>query len=371
LYGYRVFIFGSRVYVLIKGALYILLGEIIDQIGDLNGGAMIAARERQSNLTKPPGSLGVLEDIAVKIAGIMQTPLPTISGKAVLIMAGDHGVVEEGVSAWPSDVTVQMLQNFVHGGAAINVLARHAGAKVVVVDVGVKAQLNLAGVASCKVRPGTANITLGAAMTREEAMKAIQVGFSQAQAAIDQGANLLATGDMGIGNTTPSSAILAAFSSMPVAKVIGRGTGVNDNGLQKKISAIEKALAVNKPDPRDALDVLSKVGGLEIAAIAGVILGGASCRVPVLIDGFISGAGALVAAKLAPKARNFMLASHLSEEPGHHYMLQLLDLSPILRMRMRLGEGTGAVLAMPVVEAACNIHAEMATFQQAGVAEKI
>jgi nicotinate-nucleotide--dimethylbenzimidazole phosphoribosyltransferase len=279
--------------------------------------------------------------------------------------------VEEGVSAWPSEVTVQMLQNFVAGGAAINVLARYIGAKVVLVDVGVKGQLALPAVHSCKVRPGTANMTKGPAMSKEEAAKAIQVGFSQAQMAIDQGANLLATGDMGIGNTTPSSAILAAFSGMPVTKVIGRGTGVDDNGLQKKIAAVEKALAVNQPDPRDALDVLSKVGGLEIAAIAGVILGGAARRVPVLVDGFISSAGALVAAKLAPKARNFMLASHLSEEPGHRYMLELLDLKPILQMRMRLGEGTGAVLAMPMVEAACKIQAEMATFQSAGVAEKL
>lgn len=348
-----------------------MLENLIAQIGDLDNDAMAAAQERQNSLTKPPGSLGVLEEVAIQIAGIMGTPVPAISGKTVLIMAGDHGVVEEGVSAWPSEVTVQMLQNFVAGGAAINVLARYIGAKVVLVDVGVKGQLALPAVHSCKVRPGTANMTKGPAMSKEEAAKAIQVGFSQAQMAIDQGANLLATGDMGIGNTTPSSAILAAFSGMPVTKVIGRGTGVDDNGLQKKIAAVEKALAVNQPDPRDALDVLSKVGGLEIAAIAGVILGGAARRVPVLVDGFISSAGALVAAKLAPKARNFMLASHLSEEPGHRYMLELLDLKPILQMRMRLGEGTGAVLAMPMVEAACKIQAEMATFQSAGVAEKL
>lgn len=348
-----------------------MLEEIIAQIGDLNEEVMTAARERQNNLTKPPGSLGVLEDITIRLAGILETPVPSISGKTVLIMAGDHGVVEEGVSAWPSEVSVQMLQNFVAGGAAINVLARHAGAKLVLVDVGVKAQMDLPGVSNCKVRPGTGNMTQGPAMTREEAAKAVQVGFSQAQAAIAQGANLIATGDMGIGNTTPSSAILATFSGMPVAKVIGRGTGVDDAGLRKKIAAVEKALAVNKPDPRDALDVLCKVGGLEIAAIAGVILGGAVCRVPVLVDGFISGAGALVAAKLAPKAKNFMFASHLSEEPGHRYMLELLDLQPLLKMKMRLGEGTGAVLAMPVVEAACKIQAEMATFQSAGVAEKL
>lgn len=348
-----------------------MLEKLIAQIGDLNEEAMTAAQERQNSLTKPPGSLGVLEEVAIQIAGIMGTPVPAISGKAVLVMAGDHGVVEEGVSVWPSEVTVQMLQNFIDGGAAINVLARHAGAEVVLVDVGVKGQLDLPDVYHCKVSSGTANITKGPAMTKEEAAKAIQVGFSQAQAVIDRGVNLIATGDMGIGNTTPSSAILAAFSGMPVAKVIGRGTGLNDEGLQKKIVAVKKALSVNKPDPRDALDVLCKVGGLEIAAIAGVILGAAAGRVPVLIDGFISGAGALVAGKLVPKAKDFMLASHLSEEPGHRYMLELLDIKPILQMRMRLGEGTGAVLAMPVVEAACKIQAEMATFQSAGVAEKL
>jgi nicotinate-nucleotide--dimethylbenzimidazole phosphoribosyltransferase len=347
-----------------------MLENITAQIGSLDQEAMAAAQAHQNNLTKPAGSLGVLEDIAIKLAGIMKTPQPAITEKAVVVMAADHGVAEEGVSAWPSEVTAQMLQNFVQGGAAINVLARYIGAKVVVVDVGVKGQLELLGVRHHKVRPGTANITLGPAMTKEEAVAAITVGLDQAKSAIENGANLLATGDMGIGNTTPSSAILAAFSGLPVTKIIGRGTGINDGSLQKKAAVVEKALAINNPDPRDALDVLSKVGGLEIAAIAGVILGGAYCRVPVLIDGFISSAGALIASRLAPKTRNFILASHLSEEQGHAQMLELLDLKPLLKMRMRLGEGTGAVLAMPVVEAACKIQTEMATFLAAGVTEK-
>lgn len=346
------------------------INEMISRVGELNEQVMAAARERQNSLTKPPGSLGVLEEVAIKVAGIMQLAVPEINGKAVLVMAGDHGVAAEGVSAWPSDVTAQMLQNIVAGGAAINVLARQAKAKVIVVDVGVKGNFSLAGVENCKVRPGTANICQGPAMTMSQATKAIEAGFRQAQKAVDEGADLLATGDMGIGNTTPSSAILAALSNMPVAKIIGRGTGIDHFGLQRKISAVQKALNINKPDPRDALDVLAKVGGLEIAAIAGVILGGAAKRVPVLIDGFISGAAALIAAGLAPKTKNFMFASHLSDEPGHLYMLGILGLEPILKMKMRLGEGTGAVLAMPIVEAACKIHSEMATFQQAGVQNK-
>lgn len=345
------------------------LEETRKKIGHLDEEAMAAAQRRLDSLTKPKGSLGVLEDLVVRLAGITGTALPEVKDKAVIVMAGDHGVTAEGVSAYPSSVTAQMVQNFVNGGAAINVLARHVGARVVVVDVGVAFDLDSAGVVCRKVRCGTGNIATGPAMTREEAVTALEHGMEVAAQEIAKGVNLIATGDMGIGNTTPSSAILAAFSGFPAAKLIGRGTGIDDERLRLKVAAVAKALKVNQPDPRDALSVLHKVGGFEIAGLTGVILGCAAHRVPVVIDGFISSAAALVAGKLEPKARDFMIASHLSEEPGHKYMLELLDLKPILQMRMRLGEGTGAVLAMNLVEAACKLLREMATFASAGVAE--
>jgi nicotinate-nucleotide--dimethylbenzimidazole phosphoribosyltransferase len=344
------------------------LAETREAIGLLDQEAMAAARRRLDSLTKPRGSLGVLEELAVRLAGITGQALPEVKNKVVIVLAGDHGVTEEGVSAYPSEVTAQMVQNFVNGGAAVNVLARQAGARVVVADMGVRAELNFPTVLPWKVRRGTANMARGPAMSREEAVTALERGSTLAEQEIDQGADLIATGDMGIGNTTAGSAILAAFSGLPVAKLTGRGTGVDDRRLRLKVEAVERALAVNRPDPRDALDVLTKVGGLEIAGLAGVILGCAARRVPVIIDGFISGAAALVAGKLEPRAREFMIASHLSEEPGHRYMLALLDLKPLLQMRMRLGEGTGAVLAMHLLEAACRIMREMATFDSAGVA---
>ncbi|MDK2926835.1 MAG: nicotinate-nucleotide--dimethylbenzimidazole phosphoribosyltransferase [Bacillota bacterium] len=344
------------------------LAETREAIGLLDQEAMAAARRCLDSLTKPRGSLGVLEELAVRLAGITGQALPEVKNKVVIVLAGDHGVTEEGVSAYPSEVTAQMVQNFVNGGAAVNVLARQAGARVVVADMGVRAELNFPTVLPWKVRRGTANMARGPAMSREEAVTALERGSTLAEQEIDQGADLIATGDMGIGNTTAGSAILAAFSGLPVAKLTGRGTGVDDRRLRLKVEAVERALAVNRPDPRDALDVLTKVGGLEIAGLAGVILGCAARRVPVIIDGFISGAAALVAGKLEPRAREFMIASHLSEEPGHRYMLALLDLKPLLQMRMRLGEGTGAVLAMHLLEAACRIMREMATFDSAGVA---
>ncbi|HHV58040.1 MAG TPA: nicotinate-nucleotide--dimethylbenzimidazole phosphoribosyltransferase [Firmicutes bacterium] len=344
------------------------LAETREAIGLLDQEAMAAARRRLDSLTKPQGSLGVLEELAVRLAGITGQALPEVKNKVVIVLAADHGVTEEGVSAYPSEVTAQMVQNFVNGGAAVNVLARQAGARVVVADMGVRAELNFPTVLPWKVRRGTANMARGPAMSREEAVTALERGSTLAEQEIDQGADLIATGDMGIGNTTAGSSILAAFSGLPVAKLTGRGTGVDDRRLRLKVEAVERALAVNRPDPRDALDVLTKVGGLEIAGLAGVILGCAARRVPVIIDGFISGAAALVAGKLEPRAREFMIASHLSEEPGHRYMLALLDLKPLLQMRMRLGEGTGAVLAMHLLEAACRIMREMATFDSAGVA---
>jgi nicotinate-nucleotide--dimethylbenzimidazole phosphoribosyltransferase len=328
---------------------------------------MHAAQQRLDQLTKPPGSLGVLEDLAVRLAGISGNPLPRVKDKAVVVMAADHGVVEQGVSAFPSEVTAQMVLNFLRGGAAINVLARQAGARVTVVDIGVARSMHQPGLINRKVRLGTANIARCPAMTREEAVQALETGIEIATDEVGRGADILATGDMGIGNTTPSSAILACFSGLPARRVVGRGTGVDDRRLALKVAAVEAALRVNQPDPRDPIDVLSKVGGLEIGGLAGVILGAAANRRPVVIDGFISGAAALVAARIAPKAVNYMIASHLSQEPGHRLILEMLDLEPMLQMKMRLGEGTGAVLAFHLVEAATRILREMATFADAGV----
>lgn len=344
------------------------IDHLIEKIESLDHEAMLRAAERLDSLTKPIGSLGVLEDLVIQLAGITGNYLPQVDNKAVIVMAGDHGVVEEGVSAAPQSVTPQMVYNFLNGGAGINVLARSAGAQVRVVDVGV-ADPNLSApeLISRKVRLGTANMTKGPAMSREEALQAINAGVEAAEAEIAKGVKLLAVGEMGIGNTTPSSAILAVYSSEPLNVIVGRGTGLDDDGVQRKLKAIETALMVNKPDPSDPLDVLAKVGGLEIAGIVGIILGSAARKVPVVIDGFITGAAALIAYQLAPQSKDYMIASHLSEEPGHKIVLEAIGLEPMLRMRMRLGEGTGAALAFNIIEAATRIVNEMATFDEAGV----
>jgi len=347
--------------------------DILDRVArvePLDASAMELARTRQQELTKPAGSLGRLEDLAIQLAGITQQPLPEIKRKAVIVMAGDHGVTSEGVSAYPSVVTAQMVYNFLRGGAAINALARHAGAQVIVVDVGVAAEIQHPDLLSRKVASGTANMMLGPAMTREQMMAAIQVGIDVLDILVDQGVDLVATGDMGIGNTTASSAISAALAQVPVALVTGYGTGISDEQLAHKIQVIERALAHNAPDPRDALDVLMKVGGLEIAGLTGVIMAAASRRVPVVIDGFISGAAALVAVEVQPAIRGYLLAGHASVERGHRLILDRLGLFPLLDLGLRLGEGTGAVLAMNVIEAALHAHREMATFAEAGVSTR-
>lgn len=333
--------------------------------------AAAAALDRQNQLTKPTGSLGQLEDLAVQLAGITGNVRPSVARKCVIVMAGDHGIVREGVSAYPADVTPEMVVNFLHGGAAINVLSRQAGAKVVVVDVGVASDIKaLPGLIQRKVAYGTANMLKGPAMTRDQAEQAIQVGMDVANAEIDAGLDLVATGDMGIGNTTPSAAIVATFTGLPVEQVTGRGTGLDESGLIRKIAIIKEALVVNNPDPHDAMDVLCKVGGLEIAGLAGVILAAASRRVPVVIDGFISGAAALIAAELVPDVKPFMIAGHQSVEIGHRAILDRLGLHALINLNLRLGEGTGAALAFHFIEAACRIQNEMATFEEAGVSDK-
>jgi len=347
-----------------------LLQEALENIKPLDAGAMKAAAERQDQLTKPAGSLGVLEEISIKLAGITGSVMNEVDMKTIVVMAGDHGVTDEGVSAFPKEVTPQMVMNFVHGGAAINVLARHAGARVVVVDIGVDAQIDNPHVLSMKVKNGTDNFAKGPAMTRDEAIRALEVGIEIAYKEIDSGVKLLATGDMGIGNTTPSSAILLALTGRPVDGLVGRGTGIGNGDLDHKRKVITDAIDMLHPDKNDPIDVLAKVGGLEIAGLAGLIIGAASRRVPVVIDGFISSAAALMAGRISPQSIDYMIASHVSVEPGHRLILEELGLNPMLHMDMRLGEGTGAALAMTLVEAATKIIKEMATFAEAGVSDR-
>lgn len=326
------------------------------------------AQLRLDSLTKPPGSLGVLEHIAVQLAAIQGRSIPVSGPKVVMVMAADHGVAEEGVSAFPQEVTPQMVMNFLQQGAAINVLAAHAGAEVVVTDVGINGEaIDHPDLHIRKIRYGTRNIAKEAAMTEKEAIAAIEAGIELVTAQIEAGARFVATGEMGIGNTTPSSAILACFSGQAVEHITGRGTGLSDAGLHLKQKVIQKALEVNQPDPSRPLDVLSKVGGLEIAALTGVILGAAARKVPVVIDGFISTAAALVACKMKPECIDYTIASHLSQEPGHKIMLDMMGLKPTLHLNLRLGEGTGAVLAFHLIEAAVKIITNMATFEEAGV----
>ncbi len=346
------------------------LQGLIANIPPVNETAMQAARRRQDDLTKPRGSLGQLENLSVNIAGMTGKVQPMITHKVVTIMAGDHGVVAEGVSAYPSEVTPQMVMNFVFGGAAINVLAKHVGARVTIVDMGVASQIDHPDVLNRNIAPGTQNIARGPAMTRAQAVQALEAGAQVVEAELDKGLDILATGDMGIGNTTPSAAIAAVITGRAPAEIVGRGTGVDDAGLKRKISAVQNALEVNHPDPKDGIDILAKVGGFEIGGLAGAILAAAAQRIPVVIDGFISTAAAMIAVSLAPQAGDYLISAHRSQELGHQIMLEWLGLEPLLDLDMRLGEGTGAVLAISLVEAACKILDEMATFSEAGVSDK-
>jgi len=348
-----------------------LLKRTLDSIGVPDEESMRLAQRRLDSLTKPPGSLGVLEDVVRRVAGITGREMPEYERRIIFTLAADHGVTAEGVSAFPSEVTAQMVANFLNGGAAINVLGRHAGAKIVVVDVGIACEIPAhPDLVVKKVGMGTANMAAGPAMSREQAVRAVEAGIEVVAERTAEGLDLAGTGDMGIGNTTSSAAIVAAFTSLPVEEIAGRGTGLDDAGLERKIEVVRRALKVNRPDPLDALDVLMKVGGFEIGAIAGVILGCAARRVPVVIDGFISGAGALIAAGLSPRVKDFMLASHRSAERGHGVILERLGLRPLFDLDLRLGEGTGAALAISVIVAALKIQREMATFESAGVSSK-
>jgi len=348
------------------------LQQIIHQIKPLDAEAMRLARARQDQLTKPQGSLGRLEELSIQVAGIQGKARPVIEEKVIVTMAADHGVVEEGVSLFPQEVTAQMVLNFLRGGAAINVLARHVGARVVVVDMGVVGGFEpLPGLVCKMIDFGTKNMARGPAMTRQQALEAVEAGIEVVEEELAKGMDILGVGDMGIGNTTASSAIAAAITGALVAKVTGRGTGVDDERLRHKIEVIERALEVNRPDPTDPLDVLSKVGGFEIGGLAGAILGAAAHRVPVVLDGFITGAAALIAVGLAPQVRDYLIAAHRSVEVGHPLVLGHLGLRPLLDLDMRLGEGTGAALGICLVEAAVRILNQMATFAEAGVSEAL
>ncbi|HKI37566.1 MAG TPA: nicotinate-nucleotide--dimethylbenzimidazole phosphoribosyltransferase [Gemmataceae bacterium] len=346
-----------------------LLDQTRAAVTPVDRAAAARAQDRLDRKTKPRGSLGRLEELACRLAAVYGTADPLLPARAVVVMAADHGVAEEGVSAYPQEVTAQMVKNFLTGGAAINVLARQQGARVVVVDMGTKCPVALPQVRDGRLGPGTANFVLGPAMSRETAVRALEIGIGLAGELAAEGVGLLGVGDMGIGNTTASSAITAVLTGQTAARVTGRGTGIDEGRLRRKVDAVERALRLNRPDPADPLDVLAKVGGFEIASLAGVILGAAAHRVPVLLDGFITGAAALAAVGLCPAARDYLVASHRSVEPGHEAVLAHLGLRPLFDLDLRLGEGTGAVLAMNLAEAALRILREMTTFEAAGVTD--
>ena len=349
-----------------------LIDRTVNEIIPLDESAMDAARARQDQLTKPLGSLGRLEELSIRLAGIFGVATPRIGKKTVILAAGDHGVVAEGISAYPQDVTPAMVMNFLGGGAAINVLAGHAGANIVVIDAGVAADLpEHPQLRSAKMGRGTENIAVGPAMTREQAIQCLELGIETAREQIAAGADLLSCGDMGIGNTTPSSAITSVITGAATDITTGRGTGLDDAGLAHKSTIVQRAIDVNKPEPKDGLDVLMKVGGFEIGVLAGVYLGAAAGKRPVVVDGFISGAAALIAYAIAPNAAQSFIASHQSVEPGHRISLSHMGLEPLLELGMRLGEGSGAALAIPIVEAAAKCLSDMTTFAEAGVSEKI
>jgi nicotinate-nucleotide--dimethylbenzimidazole phosphoribosyltransferase len=345
-----------------------LIRDTVVRIRPVKKEFMEKAQTRIDDLTKPAGSLGRLEEFARRLVAITEDTMPSVGKKVVFTFAGDHGIAAEGVSAYPKEVTPQMVFNFLNGGAAINVLALHGGAENVVIDIGVDYDFAGApGLVNRKVMSGTRNMLKEPAMTRDEAEQCIAVGIELVSEYAGKGYGLFCTGDMGIGNTTPSSAIAAVLTGKSVAEVTGRGTGLNDEGLKRKITTIEETIHLRKPDPGDPIDVLAKVGGTEIGGITGLILGAAAHRVPVVVDGFISTAGALIAYVIEPATADYMFAGHNSVEVGHRAMLEKMGLKPILDLDLRLGEGTGAALAMMIIEGGLKIYREMATFSEAGV----
>ena len=352
------------------------LEEILKGIGPLDGEWIEKAKERTAQLVMPTRALGRLHEISERLCGIQKTLKPSMNRKAILVMAGDHGVVDEGVSAYPQEVTGAMVQTFLRGGAGINAISRHVDAEVLVVDMGIITELDPGSLHGGnrllirKLARGTSNLSKGPAMTRKVAEEAIITGFQLATDLFQKGVEILGTGDMGIGNTTPSAAIGAVITGIGLDKMVGRGTGLDDEGLKKKKKAIQRGIEINQPNSKDGLDVLSKVGGFEIGGIAGCVLAGAYHSRPVVIDGLISTAGALMAHALCPIVTDYIFAGHCSEEPGHKSMLEHLGLEPILDLGMRLGEGTGGTLSMSIMEAAVQVFNNVLTFEEAGVADK-
>ena len=350
------------------------LNEVISKIERINHSLAERTQKRLDNLTKPKGSLGQIEELAKKIVEITKNENPQIKNKVIFTMAGDHGVAEEGVSVYPQEVTCQMVYNFLNGGAGINIIAQHIGARVVVVDMGVAEKIkiqesNIKKFKDRKINYGTRNMLKGPAMNRDEAIRSIETGIEVFEEELLVGVDIVGIGDMGIGNTTTSSAIATVITGERVEEVTGRGTGIDDKTLAHKIEVIKKAIEINKPNPEDAIDVLSKVGGFEIGGLVGVILIAASKRIPIVIDGLISGAAALIAYVIEPKIKDYMFAAHCSVERGHRIILDYMGLKPILNLNLRLGEGTGAALGISIIEAGVKILTQMATFKDAGVSE--
>lgn len=346
-----------------------LIARTVSEIQPPNQASAAIAAERQRRLTKPSGSLGKLEDLAIRIAGISGFNRPRLDQKLIVVAAADHGVAKHGVSAYPQEVTAQMVNNFVTGGAAINVLASHVGARVRIVDAGILDQnFEHDTVIQVNLGPGSADITEGPAMPPELAEKAISAGISMLQVEHDNlGIDIVGCGDMGIGNSTAAASIVSAVTGRSPRATTGRGTGIDDKTFETKVSSVEKALTVNKPDPADGIDLLASVGGFEIGVLSGIYLGAAAARIPAVVDGLISGAAALVATTIAPTVQSYLVASHRSMEPGHGETLRYLELDPLLDLGMRLGEGTGAALGISLCVAACRLMDEMATFEEAGV----
>ncbi len=350
-----------------------LLQETINNIAPVTNSLNADIQAHLDDLTKPQGSLGTLETIAASYCAARNTTAPRLPNKRIVCFGGDHGVVAEGVSAFPAEVTPQMVMNMLMGGAAINVLARHAGSDLLIVDIGVNDPIADAppSLHRCKIRPGTDNIAQGPAMSEEEAQAAVEAGITIANKAAEDGITLLGTGDMGIGNTTPSTALYCALLDCSPDEITGRGTGLDESGVTHKTAVITKALEVNSSHLTNPLSTLAAVGGLEIAGIAGLILGGAANHIPTVVDGFISTAGAIVAIAMNPDVKNYLFFSHMSQEQGHARILEKLRVAPILNLNLRLGEGTGGALAMTIIDAAIKIYNEMATFSGAGVSKEV
>ncbi len=347
------------------------LQQTLRRIDGISAACIEKAQARLDNLTKPLGSLGRLEELARQICGITAREAPDLGSKVIFTLAADHGVTVEGVSAYPKEVTAQMVANFIAGGAGINVIAGHVGARVVVADVGIAGEARgYPGLKAKRIGPGTKNMAEGPAMTRDEAVRSVENGIALFEEELAAGIAIAGLGEMGIGNTTPSSAIAAVLTGAPVEEVTGKGTGLDEKGLRGKIAVIKKSIAVNSPDPSDPFDVLAKVGGFEIGGLVGIAIAAAAHKVPVVLDGFISGASALIASHIEPKVRGYLIASHRSVEKGHAVILAHLGLQPLFDLGLRLGEGTGAALGIGLADCAVKLLTRMATFKTAGVSER-